>query len=95
MKKIIQYLVPALVMFAMASCKEDVPTLFNESDGIYFSAKDDSLFYSFAKYPNRLTDTIKLPVTLLGKPAGVDRVITAEKGTGTDVNAIEGTHYRL
>ncbi|HEX6181576.1 MAG TPA: DUF4843 domain-containing protein [Chitinophagaceae bacterium] len=95
MKKIIQYIILAVAVIAIASCEEDVPTLFNESDGIYFSAKEDSLFYSFAKYPNRLTDTVKLSVTVLGQAAGVDRTITVEKGTGVDINGTENIHYKL
>ena len=82
-------------MLSFAGCKEDVPTVFAEQDGIYFSTASDSLIYTFAKYPNRTKDTLKIPVTVLGKPAGTDRTITIEKGTASGVNAIEGVHYKL
>ena len=93
MKKVIIYIM--LVILTLAGCKEDVPTLFNEPDGIYFSASSDSISYTFAKYPNRTKDTLKLPVTILGNAAGKDRTISVEKITATDVNATEGVHYKL
>jgi hypothetical protein len=74
---------------------EQTPTLFDQPDGIYFSAKTDSISYSFAKYPNRTVDTIKIPVMVLGDAKGVDRQITIEKLAGSDVNATEGVHYKL
>ena len=93
MKKGIFY----LILFAalLPGCKEDVPTIFAEPDGIYFSAPADSLIYTFAKYPNRVSDTLKIPVTVLGKAADKDRTITLEKLSGTDINGIEGVHYKL
>ena len=77
------------------SCKEDVPTMFNQADGIYFNSSADSIFYTFAKYPNRLVDTIKLPVSVLGNAATTDREITVDKITDGTVNAVEGVHYKL
>jgi hypothetical protein len=93
MKKGIFY----LILFAglLPGCKEDVPTIFAEPDGIYFSAPADSITYTFAKYPNRITDTLKIPVTVLGKAADKDRTITLEKLSGTDINGTEGVHYKL
>jgi len=93
MKKGIFY----LILFAaiLPGCKEDVPTIFAEPDGIYFSAPADSITYTFAKYPNRVSDTLKIPVTVLGNPSGTDRTITIEKLTGTDINGTEGVHYKL
>jgi hypothetical protein len=72
-----------------------VPTVFAEPDGIYFSAPADSMTYTFAKYPNRLSDTLKIPVTVLGKAAGTDRTISLEKLSGVDINGTEGVHYKL
>lgn len=95
MKKGTVYTILFACMLPFIGCKEDVPTLFAEPDGIYFSASSDSVSYTFAKYPNRTQDTLKLPVTVLGKAAGTDRTITIEKVTASDVNAIEGVHYKL
>src|SRR6188768_1728140 len=93
MKKVIFYIV--LFGAIVPGCKEDVPTVFAEPDGIYFSAPADSITYTFAKYPHRVTDTLKIPVTVLGKAADKDRTITLEKLSGTDINGTEGVHYKL
>ena len=93
MKKGIYYII--LFAVILAGCKEDVPTVFAEPDGIYFSAPADSMTYTFAKYPNRLSDTLKIPVTVLGKAAGTDRTISLEKLSGVDINGTEGVHYKL
>lgn len=93
MKKGILYTI--LCALLLQGCKEDVPTVFGEPDGIYFSASSDSLSYTFAKYPNRLTDTLKIPITVLGKSADIDREIIIEKTTSAEVNAVEGVHYTL
>lgn len=82
-------------MLSFAGCKEDVPTVFAQPDGIYFSAAADSVAYTFAKYPSRTRDTLKIPVTVLGMPVGTDRTITVEKGAASDVNATEGVHYKI
>jgi len=95
MKKGIFYIIIFAAILPFAGCKEDVPTIFAEPDGIYFSAPADSITYTFAKYPNRLIDTLKIPVTVLGNAAGKDRTITIEKLSGTDINGTEGVHYKL
>ena len=95
MKKGIIYIIIFAAILPFAACKEDVPTVFAEPDGIYFSAPADSMTYTFAKYPNRLIDTLKIPVTVLGKAADKDRTITLEKLSGTDINGTEGVHYKL
>ena len=95
MKKGIFYIIIFAAIIPFAGCKEDVPTVFAEPDGIYFSASSDSLYYTFAKYPHRVTDTIKVPVTVLGKPADKDRSITIEKVSEAGINATEGVHYKL
>jgi hypothetical protein len=91
-------IIPILFLTAIAvlsACKPDEPALFKEPDGIYFSAPADSIMYTFAKYPTRTVDTIKIPVSVLGNPAVNDREITVESSTGEDINAKEGVHYKL
>jgi len=95
MKKGIFYIIILGAILPFAACKEDVPTVFDEPDGIYFSAPSDSVTYTFAKYPNRLIDTLKIPVTVLGKPTDKDRTIGLEKLSGIDINGTEGVHYKL
>ena len=94
MKKAFLYIIIAAGIIPFAACKEDVPTLFNEHDGVYFSGAD-SLYYTFAKYPSRAADTVRLPVTVLGQPAATDRTIAVEKGSGAEVNATENVHYKF
>lgn len=100
MKKRTVYIILIAVIFyavtlPFTGCKKDEPILFAEHDGIYFSTASDSIYYTFAKYPKRLIDTLKIPVTVLGNAAGTDRTITVEKVTETGINAVEGTHYKL
>src|SRR4030095_2240797 len=95
MKKTTIYIILLASILPFGGCKEDVPTVFAEPDGIYFSASSDSVSYTFAKYPNRLIDTLKIPVTVLGKASDVDREMVIEKETGADVNATEGVHFKL
>ncbi|HEY5773757.1 MAG TPA: DUF4843 domain-containing protein [Chitinophagaceae bacterium] len=95
MKKEIIYILIFAALLPIAGCKEDVPTVFAEPDGIYFSAPADSMTYTFAKYPTRLSDTLKIPVTVLGKPTDKDRTISLEKLSGADINGTEGVHYKL
>ncbi len=95
MKKRIAYIIAFLGTIALAGCKEDVPTLFSSPDGIYFSYSADSLVYTFAKYPSRVSDTLKLPVTVLGNAVDKDRVINVEKVSETGLNATEGVQFKL
>lgn len=95
MKKEIIYIIIFAAILPFVGCKEDVPTVFAEPDGIYFSAPADSMTYTFAKYPTRSSDTLKIPVTVLGKPVGTDRTISIEKLSGADINGTEGVHYKL
>src|SRR3954466_5426218 len=87
MKKGVVKFFLVIAIISLAACKEDVPTLFNEQDGVYFNSSKDSVFYTFAKYPSRLVDTIKLPVSVLGNSAAVDREINIEKVPGAGNNA--------
>ena len=95
MKKGIFYIILFAATLPFVSCEEDVPLLFSSPDGIYFSTPSDSLFYTFAKYPNRTADTLKIPVTVLGNAAAVDRAISVEKIVETEINGAEGVHYKL
>jgi hypothetical protein len=78
-----------------ASCKPDAPLQFNSTDGVYFNAASDSVFYTFAKSPKKLIDTLKIPVSVLGKPNAQDRELTIVGTKGNGDNAIEGTHFKL
>jgi hypothetical protein len=94
MKKQNIYIILLASIAALSSCKKIVPTLFTNPDGIYFNA-GDSLSYTFAKHPNRLTDTLEIPVVVLGDTAGFDREINVETISDSDVNAKQGVDYKL
>jgi hypothetical protein len=94
MKKLILSMLSGTAIAVLAACSPDMPDTFEAPDGIYFNAAD-SIAYTFAKYPSRTVDTLRIPVTVLGSPAGVDREIAIESLTGADVTAKEGVHYRL
>ena len=94
MKKEITSILVLTLVLSFVACSPDEPTLFNEPDAVYFSAPD-SVAYTFAKYPSRTVDTIKIPVTVLGSPVASDREILLESIAGTEVNAKEGVHYKL
>ncbi|MFL5739774.1 MAG: DUF4843 domain-containing protein [Flavisolibacter sp.] len=91
-KKII--FIQSLIVFFLAACKQEVPTLFNQPDAIYFNTTD-SLQYTFAKYPSRTVDTMRLPVMVLGNPVNADREISLENLSGPDLGAREGVHFKL
>jgi len=93
-KEIISILLVAVIV-AFVACKPLAPTLFDQPDAVYFNAAADSMAYTFAKYPNRTVDTIKLPVNVLGSPIATDREILIESLKDDDVNAKEGVHYKL
>jgi len=87
-----------LLLFAtigFVACKQDLPGMFNEENGIYYSAATDTLSYTFAKYPGRTVDTIRLPVTVLGSPSGKDRQINLEVLPGNGTTGKDGVHFKL
>ena len=82
MKKEITSILLLTFIVTFVACSPDEPTLFEEPDAVYFSAPADSMAYTFAKYPSRTVDTIKIPVNVLGSPVASDREIVVESLTG-------------
>ncbi|MDI3321481.1 DUF4843 domain-containing protein [Pinibacter soli] len=95
MKRIYITTILLAIAAGFAACKQESPTMFTENDAIYFSAASDSIGYSFAKYPSRVVDTIKVPVTVLGSPVNADREIVVQSIKDSAINAVEGVHYKL
>jgi hypothetical protein len=95
MKKVILSISVLAAVFFYVACTPEKPAVFEQADGIYFNAASDTLTYTFAKYPNRVKDTLWIPVRLLGNASQNDQPITIEKGAGADVTAMEGVHYKL
>ncbi|WP_316815716.1 DUF4843 domain-containing protein [Pedobacter nyackensis] len=95
MKLRFQHICTFFIALSLFGCKQD-PALFVEKDGLYFGTADTAISYLFAKYPNRTTDTIKVPVNVLGSSTSGDRPISfelvPESGDGA---AIEGTHFKI
>nr|WP_199077323.1 DUF4843 domain-containing protein [Pedobacter sp. ASV19] len=89
--------IPLLFFFVLPffmGC-EKAPALFSESDGLYFGTTDGNIYYSFAKYPRKLIDTIQIPVNVFGNASATDRSISIENVKSGDFNAIEGQHFKL
>ena len=93
MKKRDASLLMFVLLVAFAACAPDDPLKFNSPDAVYFNASSDSITYSFAKYPNRVTDTVWIPVSVLGNMAAQDREISIETVAGENGQA--GKHYKL
>lgn len=95
MKIFINSLITILFCAVFSSC-EIGPTMYTEKDGLYFGTSDTLHSYSFAKYPKRVTDTLYIPVNVMGDEAVIDRPIAYEiiKESGQN-SAVEGTHFKV
>jgi hypothetical protein len=95
MKLRFQYVLAIFTVLGIWGC-EDKPDLFKEPDGVYFGTADTAISYSFAKYPKRITDTVRIPVNVLGNSNSMDRSIAVEvvSASGGDA-ALEGTHFKI
>lgn len=94
MKRIKQYLLSLFAILFFVGCAKD-PALFTETDGLYFDTPDGNIYYSFAKYPNKVVDTIQIPIIVFGNNAGTARPISIEDLTGADFTAVKGVHFKL
>ncbi len=62
---------------------------------VVFGAANMETSYTFAKYPNRLVDTMHIPVTLSGELAAEDREINIALSDSSIVNATPGVEFKL
>ncbi|HEX7846620.1 MAG TPA: DUF4843 domain-containing protein [Chitinophagaceae bacterium] len=103
MNRIIKILfLPLSALLILASCKEEELLKYDQPAMAYFykdyfnvTAVNDSTVYSFAIRPDaQMTDTVKVPVRIMGPAAAVDRVVNilviADSST-----AVAATHYEL
>ncbi len=96
-------LIPVMVagMMLVSACKTNQLIPFEEPDAVYFGnptvigTANMLTNYTFAKYPNKTADTIKIPVSLLGDPAGQDREISVVAVDSSIVTAHPGIEYKL
>ncbi|SMO76908.1 DUF4843 domain-containing protein [Solitalea koreensis] len=93
MKKLF-HILSFFAILSIVGCEEK-PTLFTETDGLYFGTADTVLNYSFAKYPYKTFDTLQIPVNVLGNSFSADRPISVEVQTASWLNAVDGVHYKV
>ncbi|WP_165798407.1 DUF4843 domain-containing protein [Chitinophaga costaii] len=87
----------------MSACKKDtIKSLYTSTPGVYFDWSDstgtdasrvDSLVFSFALTPDRLTDTALLPVRISGDRMSKDRYFKLAL-VDTATTAISGLHFK-
>ena len=95
MKKLIIAIAALAGIGLYTACSPKKPALFEQKNGIYFGTTTDSLTYSFAKYPKRMVDTLRIPVKVLGDPPSTGKSFLVESATGDGLTAKEGVHYKL
>lgn len=95
MKKIFISIPVLAGLFFYIACSPKKPAVFEQKSGIYFGATTDSLLYSFAKYPKRMTDTLHIPVKMLGDAPSTDKTFNIETVNVTGKAAVAGVHFKL
>ncbi|MDE5422137.1 DUF4843 domain-containing protein [Ancylomarina sp. DW003] len=87
------------VVYCFFSCQKEQFPLYENNAGVYFDKqKKGELLekaYSFFQNPNKLADTIFLPVYIVGNTSGVDRVFKAKVVEGKNTNAPVSTYVIL
>jgi hypothetical protein len=97
----LQALMAGCIALLLSSCETNQLVPFEQPASVYFGSPTVfgtavmSKDYSFAKYPNRTTDTIRIPVSLLGEASAKDREITVVPADSSIVNARPGIEYKL
>ncbi|HEV2482625.1 MAG TPA: DUF4843 domain-containing protein [Puia sp.] len=84
-----------LATFVLASCKKGEYLLYNVPDNIHFNfvvPTVDSIVYTFAFTPGRVTDTVYVPMQLSGIRVNRDRQY-AVAVTDSNTTAIVSEHY--
>jgi len=94
MKKIFPFLIPAIVVLLLMGCVVK-PAVYSQADALYFPVAGDSINYSFAAFPKKITDTIRIPISVLGHPFGANRSISVSVLSGPQYTAVSGKHFQL
>lgn len=101
MKKTLFITISALLALGYMACKQTLGVEFSQPPAIYFGTpavyapSTGYTAYSFAKYPSRIVDTIKVPVYLLGDTASVNREISVSVADSSAANGIAGQDFKL
>ncbi|MDR0262474.1 MAG: DUF4843 domain-containing protein [Sphingobacterium sp.] len=101
MKRLLSFIgASTALLFSILGCKEDDKLMFDDSDPKvsfdkrYAGTLVDSVNYSFAfQSKDIITDTVQLPVRIIGLPRNTDRNIAIALSAGS--TAKEGYHYKL
>jgi hypothetical protein len=98
-KRLITQWIPALaILMAIVGCKKSELTAWEQPDMVYiykdaFSTTNDSVSYSFAIKPGTVTtDTVKIPLRIMGPASTKDRVVNVKAVTDSST-ALPGQHY--
>jgi hypothetical protein len=84
LKKIINLFIPMFLVWLVSACKKSELTSYTQPDMIYvykdfYNNNRDSATYSFAiKANNLLTDTVKVPLRIMGNARDKDRTVTIQ-----------------
>lgn len=80
----------AALLFTLLGCKEDNKLMFDDSDPKVYIDKRyagtlvDSVNYSFAfQSKDILTDTVQIPIRIIGLPRNTDRPVAIALATGS------------
>ena len=70
-----------LFLVSLSGCEKDYQVYNADLHAVRFIASPDSMVYSFGFYPDKKTDTIALPIMILGFSESVDRVVRVVEDT--------------
>lgn len=94
MQKMITILMATVV--GMTACQKAEKVSYHSADNIYFDldpwGERDSILYTFAYHPERLKDTVWIPVSISGNRGGMDRNYSV-KVIDTATSAVVNKHY--
>ena len=99
--KILNTVLAAATLFAMASCSEDSYKMYDptQTDNIFFDYKneknvnDSTIAYNFG-YDIAQEHIVDIPVTLMGMPSDRDRTIDV-KAVADSTEMVESKHYTI
>jgi len=100
-KRLLTFIMAGIAfLFCLQGCKEDDKLMFDDSepkvsfDKRYSGTLVDSVNYSFAFQSKEIvTDTVQIPLRIIGLPRAVDRPVAIELATRS--TAKEGYHFKL
>lgn len=94
MQKIIIIFIAAVA--GITACRKADKVIYHSSDNIYFDldslGERDSILYTFAYHPERLQDTVWIPVRISGNRIHADRIYSVEV-VDTATTALVNKHY--